>query len=88
MPITIKDESFVLCDGEPDEEMLKRVDSICILKMSRNKETILSLLEKNNFKYAYVRRCSQDEQKILFDKQDILSDNDYMSLIFARKNKR
>ncbi len=87
-PITIKDESFVLCDGKPDEEMLKRVESICILKMSKNKEEILSILEKNDFKYSYVRRCSQDEQKILFDKREILLDNDYMSLIFARKNRK
>lgn len=86
LPIAARDESFYLADGDIDEEILKRVDTVCILKVSKNKEKIISKLEQNNFKYAYVKRCTQQGQKLIYEKQEMLEDNDYMSLIFARSN--
>lgn len=84
-PLTLKDESFYLCDGEIDEEILKKVDSICILKANKHKEDIISKLEKEGFSYTYVKRCTQEEEKILYDKEEILKENDYMSLIIGRR---
>ena len=86
-PITIRDESFYLCDKQLDEEVLKRVDSVCILKVNKQKEKIIELLEKNNFQYVYIKRCTQEDQTILYDKKEILKDQDYISLILARRNK-
>lgn len=85
-PLTLKGESFYLCDGDIDIEVLKRIDSICILKVNKNKEDIISKLECENFKYVYVKRCTRSDEKIIYDKEEILKDNDYMSLIFGRRN--
>lgn len=85
IPLTLKGESFYLCDGSIDDEILKRIDSICILKVNRNREEILNKLENQKFKYVYIRRCTQSEEKILYKKEDILMDDDYMSLIIARR---
>jgi precorrin-2/cobalt-factor-2 C20-methyltransferase len=85
LPITLKGEGFYLCDGELDEEILKKVDSVCVLKVNKVKEEILNKLERHNFKYVYVKKCTQQEEKILFDKEEILKDDDYMSLIFGRR---
>ena len=85
-PLTLKGESFYLCDGDIDIEVLKRIDSICILKVNKNKEDIISKLESENFKYVYVKRCTRADEKIIYDKEEILKDNDYMSLIFGRRN--
>lgn len=87
MPLTLKGERFYLCDGNIDEEILKRVNSICILKTTINKDKLLDILESNGFSYAYVRRCTREDEKILCNKDEILRDSDYMSLILARRKR-
>ncbi len=88
LPIALRDESFYLADGDISGEILERVDTVCILKVNKNKESIISKLEQHNFKYSYVKRCTQQTQKVIYNKQEMLEDNDYMSLIFARSNAR
>jgi precorrin-2/cobalt-factor-2 C20-methyltransferase len=85
LPVTLKDESFYLVDGNIDEEILKRIDCVCILKVSKNKQEIIDKLEGNGFDYTYVKRCTQANQEVLYKKEDMLADKDYMSLIFARR---
>lgn len=84
-PLTLKGESFYLCDGDIDEEILKRVDSVAILKVSRRLEEIIQKLEDYGFEYAYIKRCTQENQRVLFKKEDIFLDRDYMSLIIGRR---
>ena len=88
LPIALRDESFYLADGSIDEEILEKVDTVCILKVGKDKENVISKLEQHSFKYVYVKRCTHEKQKVIYDKQEILEDNDYMSLIFARSNAR
>jgi precorrin-2/cobalt-factor-2 C20-methyltransferase len=85
MPLTLRDESFYLADGTLDEEILKRVDTVCVLKIIKNKLDILDKLTKHGFEYVCVKRCTQDNEKILYEKSEILEDKDYMSLIYARR---
>ncbi len=87
LPVVLRDESFYLADGAVDEEILKRVDSVCILKVVKDKENIINRLEKHGFECIYVKRCTQEAQKIMYDRREMLEDNDYMSLIFARKGR-
>jgi len=85
-PITLRDESFYLADGgNLDEEVLKKVTSACILKVSKNKQEIIEKLEANGFRYVYVKRCTQESQSVIYNKAEMLADKDYMSLIFARR---
>lgn len=84
-PLTVKGESFLLCD-ELEEELPEKIDSICILKTFNGKEKILSILSNNDYSYRYIKRATSEEQEIMIDKEEILKDKDYMSLIIARKN--
>lgn len=84
IPLTLKGDSFMLCD-ELDESKFKNNDSIAILKTLRNKENILKILEKNNFKYKYIKKVSFKDEEIIETKEKILNDNNYMSLILARR---
>lgn len=85
-PLTVKGESFLLCD-ELDEELLEKIDSVAVLKTSKEKEKTLNLLEDNDFTYKYIKRATLEEQEILIDKEEILNDKDYISLIISRRNK-
>lgn len=84
VPLTVKGDSFLLCD-EFHEDLLQNVNSIAILKTLKNKDQLISKLEANNVGYTYVKRVSMENQDILKDKEEILKDKDYISLILGRK---
>ncbi len=83
-PLTVKGDSFLLCD-DFKEELLDSADSICILKTFKNKEKVLNALENKNFDYKYIKRCTWSDEKILTDKEEIIKDSDYISLILGKK---
>nr|WP_300004602.1 precorrin-2 C(20)-methyltransferase [Tissierella sp.] len=82
--LTVKGDNFLLCD-EFDEELLDNVDSIAILKTFKDKEVLLDNLCENNIDFTYIRRASMEDQMITGDKDKILEDKDYISLILGRK---
>ncbi|ABW18570.1 precorrin-2 C(20)-methyltransferase [Alkaliphilus oremlandii] len=84
LPLTIKGDNFLLCD-DFQEDLLDSVESICILKTFKDKERIIDSLEKKNFDYQYVKHCTWDDEEILTDKETILRDKNYISLILGRK---
>lgn len=84
MPLTVKGDSFLLCD-EYDEELIDNIDSVAILKTFKNKEEILKNLDRIDFNYTYVKRASLDNQEVLRDKEEIIKDKDYISLILGRR---
>lgn len=86
LPLTIKGESFLLCD-EFHENLLKDLNSIAILKTINNKEDLINKLEANNFQYKYIKKVSMEEQVILKDKEEIIKDKAYLSLVLGRKRK-
>jgi precorrin-2/cobalt-factor-2 C20-methyltransferase len=87
LPLTVKNESFYLADGEVEEEVLKNVNTVCILKPYKQKAETLDKLETLGFHSIYVKRCTLPEQVIITDKKDMLQDTDYMSLILATRTK-
>ena len=84
IPITVKGDNFLLCD-EFKEELLEKIDSISILKTLKDKEYILNSLEKKNFDYKYIKRCTLEDEKVMVDKGEILKDKDYISFIIGRR---
>lgn len=84
--LTEKSENFLLCD-EFEESLLDVADSLAILKTFKNKDEIIEVLERNNYSYKYVKKVSLPEQEILGEesKEEILNDQNYMSLILARR---
>lgn len=84
VPLTKKGESFLLCD-QIKPELIKKVDSLAILKTSKNKEEIIDHLDAIDYSFTYIKRVSLEESTILRQKKDILQDQDYISLILGRK---
>lgn len=84
VPITVKGDNFLLCD-ELNEDLLLNINSIAILKTFKNKDNLIKTLEENNIEYTYIKRASMKNQQILKDKEIILKDRDYISLILGRK---
>ncbi len=85
MPVVMRDETFCLCDRGIDREILRKADSICILKVNQSKGPIIDRLEEEGFEYAYIKRGTMSGQEILTDKERIKMDDDYMSLIIGRR---
>lgn len=85
IPLTVKGDLFLLCD-ELNEKLLDNVDSIAILKTYKDKATLLDKLEQKHFRYSYIKRATLDNREILIDREDILKDKDYISLLLGRKN--
>lgn len=84
-PLTTKGDDFILCD-DLEEEKIKGLQSVAILKTLRNKEKTIKILEENNFKYKYIKRVSFSEEQIIENSQEIIEDRDYISLILARRD--
>lgn len=83
VPLTVKGDTFLLCDELTDE--FDNVSSVAVLKTLNKKELLLNELEKNDFTYKYIKRVSLEGEEILGNKEDILKDKDYISLILGRK---
>ncbi len=83
-PLTVKGETFLLCD-EYNTKVLDNVNSLAILKTLGEKEELLNYLEERDFNYTYVKRVSLEKEEILQDKDTIIKDKDYISLILSRK---
>lgn len=88
IPLAKKDESIYVVDGELDREVLKRIDTVCILKVNRKKGEIMDILEQEKFSYIYVRRIGQSDEEILVKREEIMERDDYMSLIIGRRHKK
>ena len=84
-PLAIRDDSFYLADGSVDDEILRRVQTVCVLKPRKELAQTLDKLERHGFDYAYLKRCSLPEEEIIRDRDRIAQDRDYMTLLFARK---
>ncbi|UTC67164.1 MULTISPECIES: precorrin-2 C(20)-methyltransferase [unclassified Treponema] len=88
IPLAEKGEVFTITD-HLDESVLNSSSSIALLKTFKQKNIILKEFEDNNFDYAYIKRATMDEESILTknEKEKILEDENYISLIIARKQK-
>ena len=84
-PLAIRDDSFYLADGSVDDEILRRVQTVCVLKPRKELSQTLDKLERHGFDYAYLKRCSLPNEEIIRDRDRIAQDRDYMTLLFARK---
>ena len=88
IPLVEKGEVFTITD-HLNEEILNSSSSIALLKTFKQKNFIIKEFEKNGFDYAYIKRATIEHESILSkdEKEKILEDEDYMSLIIARKQK-
>ena len=86
IPLIKKGETLAVTD-KLSNDIFTIGDSIVLLKTFKEKQKIISEFEKNNFGFTYIKRVSLQDEMILTnrDKEKILNDEDYLSLIIADK---
>lgn len=84
VPLTVKGDKFLLID-ESDNSLLDKADSFALLKTLGAKEDTLDEMERNDFSYKYIKRVSLENEEILENKEEIIQDRDYISLILGRR---
>lgn len=84
-PLAFTGEEFSVVDEIPMENPV--ADSLAILKTFKLEEKDLDRLEEFGFEYQYIKRASHPDEVILTDKEEILKEKDYISLILARRKK-
>ena len=58
---------------------------VVIMKVYKREEEVLDALEAKGFNYVYVKRAGREGQEILYKREDILDNKEYMSLIIANR---
>ncbi|WP_446897496.1 cobalt-factor II C(20)-methyltransferase [Clostridium sp. LBM24168] len=82
--IVIGDERVVVTPASQINR-IKDEKFAVIMKISHREKEVLDFLDKNDFRYVYVKRAYRDGQKIMRSREEILQNSDYMSLIIAHK---
>ncbi|MCH5139112.1 cobalt-factor II C(20)-methyltransferase [Clostridiaceae bacterium UIB06] len=59
---------------------------VVIMKVYRLEEKVLNTLEEKGFRYVFVKRAYREGQQVLRDREEILQNRDYMSLILAQRD--
>ncbi|MEG0642067.1 MAG: cobalt-factor II C(20)-methyltransferase [Clostridium sp.] len=59
---------------------------VVIMKVYKVEEEVIKFLEERGYTYTYIKKAGREGQEVLRDKEDILKNREYMSLIIARKN--
>lgn len=83
-PLVIGNEPLLILPGDKVEN-IKDEKYVVIMKVYKIEEKILNTLEDKGFKYVYIKRAGREGQEIIYDRDEILKNRDYMSLIIANK---
>lgn len=82
--LVVGDEPLLIIPGSRVRD-IKDEKYVVIMKMYKHEETVIKVLEEKGFDYVYVSRVGREGENILTDKEKILKERDYMSLILASK---
>lgn len=82
--LVVGDEPLLIIPGSRVTD-IKDEKYVVIMKMYKHEETVIKVLEEKGFDYVYVSRAGRTGENILTDKEKILQERDYMSLILASK---
>lgn len=84
-PIVIGDERVLIL---PATQVDKITDEkfVVIMKVYKVEEKVLDVLDKKGFKYVFIKRAYREGQEVFREREEILKNKDYMSLIIARRD--
>ncbi|MGL5086625.1 MAG: cobalt-factor II C(20)-methyltransferase [Clostridium sp.] len=82
--LVVGDEPLLIIPGSRVSD-IKDEKYVVIMKMYKHEENVIKVLEEKGFDYVYVSRAGRTGENILTDKEKILKERDYMSLILASK---
>ncbi|MFD3158436.1 cobalt-factor II C(20)-methyltransferase [Haloimpatiens sp. FM7330] len=82
--LVIGDEPLLILPASRLDEV-KGQKNLAIMKVYKIEEKVLNFLEQNGYKYVYIKKAGREGQEILRNKEEILKNREYMSLIIAHK---
>lgn len=83
-PLVIGNEPLLILPGEKINT-IKDEKYVVVMKVYKREEEILNALEEKGFNYVYIKRAGREGQEVLRKREDILNNNEYMSLIIASR---
>ncbi len=83
-PLVIGDEPLLILPASRVQD-IKDEKYVVIMKVYKKEEEVLNVLDKKGFNYVYIKRAGREGQEILKNREEILNNNEYMSLIIANR---
>ncbi|KEI00349.1 cobalt-factor II C(20)-methyltransferase [Clostridium botulinum] len=84
IPLVMGENSLKILPASKVEE-IKDEKYVVIMKVYNNAQKALDFLEDNKFSYVYIKNAGREGEVVLTNKEDILKENGYMSLIIANR---
>jgi len=82
--LVVGNENLVVMPAKKVEEITDE-KFIVVMKVYKREEEILNVLEEKGFDYVYVSRVGREGELVLYKREEILKNRDYMSLIIASR---
>lgn len=83
-PLVIGEESLLIVPGDKVKD-IREEKNVVVMKVYKLEEEILNILEEKGFKYVYVKRAGREGQEVIRNREDIIKNREYMSLIIANR---
>jgi precorrin-2/cobalt-factor-2 C20-methyltransferase len=83
-PLVIGNEPLLIVPGDRIEA-IKDEKHVVVMKVYKLEEQIINALEEKGFNYVYIKRAGREGQEVLRDKEEIIKNREYMSLIIANR---
>lgn len=82
--LVIGDEPLLIVPGNR-LDAIRDEKNVVIMKVYKKEEEIVNYLEKKGFDYVCVKKAGREGQKVTRNKDEILKDKEYMSIIIAHR---
>ncbi|MFL0194674.1 cobalt-factor II C(20)-methyltransferase [Clostridium sp. WILCCON 0269] len=82
--LVIGDEPLLIVPGNR-LDAIKDEKNVVIMKVYKREEEIINYLEEKEFTYVCVKKAGREGQKITRNRDEILNEKEYMSIIIAHR---
>lgn len=83
-PLVIGNEPLLIIPGDKIGT-IKDEKYIVVMKVYKLEEQIINALEEKGFSYTYIKKAGREGQEVLRNREEIIKNREYMSLIIANK---
>lgn len=83
-PLVIGENSLLILPASRVNE-IKDEKYVVIMKVYKREDEVLRVLEEKGFNYVYVKKAGREGEEILYKREEILNNKEYMSLIIANR---
>lgn len=83
-PLVIGENSLLILPASKVNE-IKDEKYVVIMKVYKREDEVLRVLEEKGFNYVYVKKAGREGEEILYKREEILNNKEYMSLIIANR---